>query len=133
MNHFSKFIVAGVLNSLLGYSIIFALMYLGMSPEISNASGYGVGLITSYLFNRIFVFNSNQNKTKEWLSFLIVFGIAYSANFIVLLISVRVLKISLILSQIFAGIAYIVFSFFMNKYYVFGYRQPKNIQINIEI
>jgi putative flippase GtrA len=50
MKQFYLFLTAGMLNTLLGYSAIFACMYLAkMSPEISNAVGYAVGLVASYL------------------------------------------------------------------------------------
>ncbi len=120
MNYFPKFIFVGVINTALGYLIIFSSLYLlKISPEISNALGYGVGLLISYILNRCFTFNSSQVKHKEFLRFFTVFCIAYATNFIVLLFLIHRCGVSDGLSQILAGMVYVSTSFFMNKHYVF--------------
>lgn len=120
MNYFSKYIFVGLFNTIVGYSVIFFLMYiLGASPEISNIAGYGVGLVLSYFLNRTFVFNSDEDKQREFSRFIMVFCIAYAANFLTLLVFINHLDARLGLSQIIAGIVYTGTSFFMNKYYVF--------------
>ncbi|ASM35566.1 GtrA-like protein [Campylobacter sputorum subsp. bubulus] len=40
-----KYLLVGVLNTIVGFGIIFGLMFLGVSPEISNLSGYLVGIV----------------------------------------------------------------------------------------
>lgn len=120
MNYFSKFILVGICNTVLGYIIIFSLMYLlNISPEISNIAGYSVGLIVSYFLNRNFTFQSTQAKRREFLRFFLVFCIAYVANFLMLEILIYEFGTNYGLSQILAGAVYILFSFFMNKSYVF--------------
>lgn len=120
MKYFSKFLIVGVLNTLLGYAVIFSLMYLiKISPEISNLFGYSVGLITSYFLNRKYTFKSNLAKNREFLRFVFVFCIAYTANFIVLLLLIYSYSTNYALSQIIAGCVYVSTSFLMNKHYVF--------------
>jgi len=120
MKQFSRFLVVGVFNTLIGYCVIFACMYLGrMSPETSNAAGYTVGLVISYILNRNYTFNSRQDRFGESIRFFIVFVIAYASNFMVLMILIHNLGIHKGVSQIFAGLIYIVTSYLTNKYYVF--------------
>ncbi len=120
MKQFLRFIIVGVLNTLVGYSIIFGCMYLlKMSPQASNAIGYGISLYISYFLHRNLTFNSKQRKRDEVTRFLVVFLIAYASNFVALLVSIHKLGINEGLSQIFAGVVYVAVSFVMNKYYVF--------------
>jgi putative flippase GtrA len=120
MNQFSRFLVVGLFNTLLGYSVIFACMYLArIVPEISNVAGYAVGLIASYVLNKNYTFNSKTNNPQEMIRFLAVFGIAYVANLAMLSFLIHKIGVSNGLSQIYAGTAYVFVFFAMNKYYVF--------------
>ncbi len=117
---FSRFLVVGVLNTLLGYAVIFACMYgAGLSPELSNVAGYAVGLFLSYFLNKFYTFESASKSHKEIMRFLAVFALAYGANFIALQVLIYQMGIYKGLSQVLAGIIYIVASFLLNKHYVF--------------
>lgn len=121
MKQFFRFLTVGVFNTVLGYCIIFACMYLAkMSPESSNAAGYAVGLVASYVLNREYTFNSKQNRRNEIIRFLAVFLVAYAANFAALLVLIHKIGIHEGVSQIFAGLIYVIASYVMNKYYVFN-------------
>jgi len=120
MRQFFRFLTVGVVNTLVGYGVIFAGMYLAkMSPESSNVAGYAVGLVASYVLNRKYTFNSRQDRRSEIVRFLIVFVIAYVSNFAVLLFLIYTIGMHEGASQVLAGVVYIVASFIMNKYYVF--------------
>jgi putative flippase GtrA len=124
VKQFARFLVVGVLNTLLGYCVIFALMYLAkLTPEISNIGGYAVGLATSYFLNRNYTFNSKQRHSGEVIRFLLVFFIAYAANFLALLVFIHKVGMHVAISQIVAGLVYVVASYLMNKHYVF--KKPK--------
>jgi putative flippase GtrA len=117
---FSRFITVGVFNTALGYAIIFFAMYvLHWSPEASNALGYGIGLISSFLLSKIYTFRSSGNGYTEFFYFLLMFGIAYAANFLALYVMVRMIFFHPGLSQIFAGVIYIFVSYWLNSRYVF--------------
>lgn len=121
MKQFFRFLLVGVANTAFGYAIIFSVMYLmGASPEISNFVGYLAGLLLSYVLNRNFTFNSIQKRSVEFLRFLVVFCIAYAANFVALLFFIRVILVNPGISQILAGGVYIFASYLLNKYYVFA-------------
>jgi putative flippase GtrA len=120
MNQFSRFLLVGVANTALGYAVIFGCMYLaGLSPELSNAAGYAVGLLVSYFLNRHFTFRSAQRRSTEFVRFGIVFLVAYTANLAVLIVLVRTLEVHAGLSQLIAGVIYIGTAYLLNKNYVF--------------
>jgi putative flippase GtrA len=121
MKQFSRFLVVGVFNTLIGYCVIFACMYLArMTPETSNVAGYAIGLVASYVLNRNYTFKSRQNRFNESIRFLAVFAIAYALNFAVLIILIHRIGIHEGVSQIFAGLIYVIASYLMNKYFVFN-------------
>jgi putative flippase GtrA len=119
MKIFSRFVLVGILNSALGYSLIFFLMYfVRLSPLTSNIIGYAICLIISYTLQRNFTFASKQNKRQEFVKFLTVFCTAYLVNFLTLSFLIHN-DFNSGLSQIVAGIFYIVTSFTLNKVFVF--------------
>lgn len=125
MNQFIRFILVGIVNSGLGYGIIFACMYLaGLSPELSNVIGYLIGLVVSYLLHRNFTFRSIKARRAEFVCFAVVFLIAYCTNLVTLIVLVRAMGVHAGLSQAIAGVVYIGTSYLLNKYYVF---QPVKI------
>lgn len=120
MNQFARFLLVGVANTALGYLVIFGCMYLaGLSPELSNAAGYAVGLLVSYFLNRNFTFKSDQRLSTELVRFTLVFLTAYMANLVVLIVLVRALAIHAGASQVIAGVIYIGTTYVLNKHYVF--------------
>jgi putative flippase GtrA len=120
MKQFSRFLLVGFANTALGYAVIFGCMYLGgLTPELSNAVGYLVGLVVSYFLNRHFTFRSARRRSTEFVRFVIVFLTAYTANLIVLVVLVRGLGSHAALSQVVAGVVYIGTAYLLNKRYVF--------------
>jgi putative flippase GtrA len=117
---FFRFLLVGVFNTALGYSVIFFCMYVtGMSPVASNITGYAVGLVASYGLNRTYTFKSLQSKSGEMVRFLGVFVVAFLLNLLVLVVCIDKLHLHDGGSQVLAGIAYVASSYLLNKYYVF--------------
>ena len=116
---FVRYLLVGGSNTVIGYAIIFFCMYgLGWGAFTSNAMGYGLCLILSYWMNRTFTFRSHGKKIPELAKFLVVFAIAYAFNLAALglLISWGLHEG---LSQILAGVFYVVSAFLANKLIVF--------------
>ena len=114
-----KYGIVGVANVILGYSIIFVLMFLKASPELSNFTGYFFGIILSYVLNRAFTFRSKNNPITEMPKFFIVTGIAYVVNLETLTVCYRLLLINPYISQIIAGSLYIGIGYSLSKIWVF--------------
>ncbi len=129
MKQFSRFVVVGVVNTLLGYCVIFSCMYLvGMNPEISNISGYGVGLVISYVLHKKYTFKKVQSRRGEFIRFITVFLIAFAANFLILVILIHEVEAHEGLSQILAGIVYVAIAYLMSKFYVFKSASPVKVR-----
>ncbi|KWT82687.1 MULTISPECIES: GtrA family protein [unclassified Variovorax] len=121
MKQLLRFAAVGVVNTALGYAVIFACMYVaGLGAVLSNVIGYAVGLIASYLLNRSFTFRSAAPPRREIIRFVAIFLLAYLANLGMLVFLIRHAGVHEGLAQVIAGVVYFALSFVLNKYYVFA-------------
>jgi len=133
-----KFGIVGLGNTLLTLIIIWVMTeWLGYPAIPANISGYAVGIISSYFFNRQWTFKSSVGWKKSAIRFFMVCAICYFIQFIVLVTLNRyypenpplyaffkpvlaVLKISpSYYIHIFAMVFYTLLNFVFNKFYTF--------------
>lgn len=118
--HFIKFNIVGIINTIFGYSIVFGTMYfLNFDAKISNALGYILGVLLSYYLNRKYTFKSEARVKNEILKFFGVFIIAYTFNFLTLVLSIEYLHINEYISQVISAVVYTVTFFILSKFFVF--------------
>ena len=82
---FAKYAVVGVMNTLLTLMVIYICKsILDINPYVSNAIGYAVGLINSFLWNRTWVFGAKDGKIhRQAVKFLVGFCVCYVIQFFV--------------------------------------------------
>lgn len=117
---FYRFIVVGIINTVVGLSVIFFALYIGLGNFSSNILGYSCGLACAYFLNKHFVFrvkNSNLNRYELFL-FLGVFILSYIAN-ISVLYTLLYFEVHAYIAQTFAMITYSIFNFLLNKFLTF--------------
>ncbi|RDU72120.1 GtrA family protein [Helicobacter brantae] len=115
--------LVGVMNTCIGFGIIFALTFLGILPELSNFLGYFFGIIFSFFLNNAITFSQNKIDKKQGLiRFILSMSIAYLINLAVLFLSYRVLEIDVYFSQILAGASYTLCGFLMSRFFVWARR-----------
>lgn len=74
----SKFIIVGIINTLVGMAIMFGLYNLaGCSYWVSTASNYILVSILSFVLNKKFTFNYQGNTMKSGLRFALTIGGCY--------------------------------------------------------
>lgn len=79
-----KYALVGCMNTLLTLCVIFLCKsILGVNAYVSNALGYIIGLINSFLWNRKWVFHSNGSISREAIVFLCGFAVCYIIQFAV--------------------------------------------------
>jgi hypothetical protein len=75
---FCKFIVVGVINTLLGTSIMFLFYNIfHLSYWISSASNYFFGSILSYFLNKNFTFKNKVDGFRNIICFILNISICY--------------------------------------------------------
>lgn len=115
-----RFGLTGLANSAVGWAVIFAGLWAGMSGQAANAVGFGVGLVLSFTLNRRFVFGvTGKVRAPEFLRFLAAFAIAYGANLAVLFAAESVLGADNPIAQLPAIGTYVVIFFLLSQFVVF--------------
>ena len=118
-NTFIKYGIIGVLNTFISYALIFSLFYIGLLPELSNFIGYFVSLFISYFLNKKYNFQSKNSHKKDLPKFILSTLISYLLSLATLIFFYRVLHINAYLSQIFAGIIYMLVAYLLSRMWVF--------------
>lgn len=120
-----RYLVAGVLNTLVGYLVFLgALHLLGLSVPVSNLISYAIGLMVAYALNNAFVFKGSAHSLAAVSKFLAGFAVAFGVNSAVLHVAHAQLGIRPEIAQLFAMVAYTVTFYLVNKYVVFAGRHP---------
>lgn len=118
-NNFLFYLLLGVVNSVIGYVVIFSLVFFGLLPEFANLTGYCVGFFLSYLLNKKYNFKITYPHRQELPRFLISMIAAYLVNLFVLMVSYRYCGVNIYIAQIIAGVFYVLVGYLMSKYFVF--------------
>lgn len=111
--------IAGLLNSLIGLSAIWAFTIIGIVPIVANILGYAVGLAFGFLNSRKFVFRSEGHFGHEARKYIVAFAVCYLINIIMLQICIAVFLINVLLSQGIAVCSYVISMYLASRLYIF--------------
>jgi putative flippase GtrA len=76
-----RYLLVGVVNTLVGLGIIYLAMYfLHMDLASSNAIGYTIGIMVSFVLNKKWTFDSQDQVVYSFLRYLLVLLVAYVTN-----------------------------------------------------
>jgi putative flippase GtrA len=119
---------AGVINTLVGLSVIVALEQgAGLNPFLANAGGYAVGICVSFLLSRSFVFRSTTPRRLAAPRYAVAVAVAFGLNQGVLALARLVLPhvpLWETAAQAVAAASYTAALFLLGRYWVFAARGP---------
>lgn len=73
-----KFLLVGVINTIVGTSIMFLLYNVGhMNYWVSSAANYIVGSIVSYFLNKYFTFQNKEKSVQQIVRFVVNISVCY--------------------------------------------------------
>ena len=117
---FIKFGFVGISNTIITAIIIWLLLkMLGTSNLVANISGYAVGLINSFIWNRKWTFESKLKVKDTVFKFMLTFVLSYLLQLGVLFLLLNQLLIDAYWCHLQAMVIYTVANFSLNKYYTF--------------
>jgi len=116
---FLKYLLVGIINTIVGYVIIFSLMFVAVPPEISNIIGYIMGVIVCYTLNKVYTFQSKDHPKREFPKFVLSLLTSYGLNFLTLILCIHIFKVNPYISQIISGAVYTISGFVFLKYFAF--------------
>ncbi|WP_370880980.1 GtrA family protein [Paenibacillus brasilensis] len=90
-NSFTRYLLVGVINTLIGLSAIYLLYNVfSLNYWISTSIGNAIGMISSFILNRRFTFKSDVSILKSSIKFIAVsvisYCIAYYLGYLLILI-----------------------------------------------
>lgn len=115
----SLFSLSGMINTLVGYGVIFSLMLMGAGPILSNSIGYAIGFFLSFFMGKYVIFRSlERNRLVELMKYFIVFLAAFLMNFLTLHLSLKV-HLSPYLCQLLGGAVFSAVNYLFSRIWVF--------------
>ena len=111
---------SGVINTIVGFIVIFSAMAIGFSPMVSNVAGYAVGFILGFVLSKKFVFRSNGHFVAESGRYLIAFVISFLFNLLVLNLALSYLIFHVVVAQIAAAGSYTMLMYILTRLFVFS-------------
>jgi putative flippase GtrA len=112
-----KYGFVGLANTLVTAIVIFLCMFAGVELFTSNAAGYVVGIIFSFMINSIFTFEKKISP-KRFSLFLCVCGLCYLLNLAAMKIFFLWQPEKHFLGQIVGMLIYTAVGFILNKIWV---------------
>lgn len=117
--YLKRYVGSGALNTIAGFSVIFILMALGVSPFLANVGGYLFGLILGFFVSKKLVFRSQGHIAAEGLRYLAAFLACFIMNLFVLQFALGVLLWSAITAQLLAAATYTAIMYLLTRHVVF--------------
>lgn len=117
--------VAGVFNTLVGFSIILALdLGLRLAPHLANAIGYAIGICVSFVLSKLFVFKARKTTRSAPARYVIAVAAAFALNQGVLTLAKMVLPagpLGSVAAQGAAAVSYTAALFLLSHFWVFAH------------
>ena len=114
-----RFLLVGVLNTIVGYGIYAILVFFHIHYLIANTLSTVLGVLHSYVWNRYFTFQSKAKKGKEFLKFASVYVISYLIGTCTLYLFHQYLHIGTYVAGLINLVITTCVSYFGHKYFSF--------------
>lgn len=118
----TRFLLVGVGNTLAGLAIIYLAKAVSIGDVTANAMGYGTGIFLSFVLNKRWAFRHDGPVFSTLVRFIIVIGLAYVANLIVVVGAISVISINSYIAQALGIPAYSAVAYLGSCWYVFSTR-----------
>lgn len=115
-----RYSVSGILNTVLGFAVIYFFMVLGFSPVYSNAAGYALGFVVSFLLSKKFVFRAAGRWSVDALLYAFSFVVAFLCNILTLTVLIDFSLVNPYVAQIFAACVFTGIMFLLGRFFVFA-------------
>lgn len=111
-----RYIIVGLANTAVTAVVIFGLMHAGVGVYPSNATGYVVGIIFSFVMNAKFTFSTTLSPLR-FIKFLSTCAFCYVLNLIAMKVFFIVIPNAIYTAQVVGMVIYTTAGFILNKYW----------------
>jgi putative flippase GtrA len=115
-----KFGIVGLLNT--GISLLVFLLLsdvLKINDKISDIASYVIGLINSFIFNKLWTFQAKDFSYKELFLFILFFGVSFSLQYGCYTLLKDHYFVQKNISYIIGMVVYTGTNFLLNKFFTF--------------
>jgi len=117
-HQFSKFTLVGILNTIVGYVLFFIIVGF-MNYLLATVVSHFLAVAHSYLWNRYWVFRSNESILKEYVKFNSVYLLVLLENLILMYIFVGGFAINPKIAALFCLPITTLISYFGHRWWSF--------------
>lgn len=115
-----RFLSVGVVNTLVGLLVIYlAKWFYNVGDVASNAVGYSVGLLVSFVLNSRWTFAYRGPLSPALAKFLLVALVAYGMNLLTVMVTIHYIGLNDYIAQALGIPPYTLTSYLASKYLVF--------------
>lgn len=125
---FIKFGIVGASNTLLGYVVFCACIYIGLHHQLSNFIGFSLSVLNAFYWNNRYVFVLDEKEQRNWFCSLVKTYAVYSTtgiflNGTILWFLVDKCACNTYVSMLTCLMVTIPINFLLNKYWAFKPQQ----------
>lgn len=117
----------GIITTIINIGLYQILLYFGMKYNYSNLITLVVTKLIAYILNKIFVFKSRTNNTRElgneFFRYLISRGFTLVLDYLGLILLVDVFKFNERICKYYITILVVIINYFIGKKHVFIYKK----------
>lgn len=117
---FVRYLTVGVLNTCVGLgTIYFSLYALKLSDPQANVLGYCVGVLCSFVLNKLWTFSARGAAGGQFARFVLVTAIAYLVNLGTVMGLIDLGGVNHYLAQALGVLPYTLLGYFGSRYFAF--------------
>ena len=117
----AKYIVVGILGTATHLGLLYVTVeFFFFSPLLGSSTAFVWVVIQSYLLNHNWTFQSDQKHACTLPRYLIVSGVGFLSNFLLMYFMVNVLEIWYMTAQILTALVIPIMNFLLNRYWTFS-------------
>ena len=124
IHQFIRYALIGLITNSLGFGLYFVITYFFSNPKLTMTLLYALGSIISFLANRRFTFQHDEQIGTSGIRFLLAQVLGYLLNLSLLLIFVDYLGYKHQIVQAIAIFVVAIFLFVLSRYFVFAPQAP---------
>ena len=119
-NNFKRFVIIGVVSNIINFTFYTLIFLIFSNIVVSSVVGYSLGVLSSYYFGKVWVFESEQVfKLSEMFKFMLIYIIGGLGMTLIIIWLNQDLNIDYQISWIGGAIFAIINNYLGSKYIVF--------------
>lgn len=118
----AAFSLVGVVNGIVGVSVIVIAGLLGAGAILANVLGYGAGLVVSFILNSRVTFHARKVDRYTLMRFLGAFAASFAVNLAVVAIAERLFDAHKLVASLAGTPLYILMFYLLCESWVFRQR-----------